>query len=347
MFRLKPIRKKPKARIDLRGIEAAFWFVLALAIGLGGPSALSGLPKLGEVLLPSGLFTAEARSEPKADFVTLALSGLTQGRYAPAVLYPVVAHEFPDWMKAPAKAQAPRPTLPAIAIVIDDMGSEVANNRRAIALPREVALSFLPYPDETAMLAREGVRAGHEILVHVPMQAEDDEDPGPMALRIDQASQEMVRRLDWALSRVPGFVGINNHMGSRFTEDRPALGPVTEALYDRHIFFLDSRTSGGSQVVPVARGFGVPSAARDVFLDDVQKPDAVAAQLQELERDARQNGVAIAIGHPHDVTLGVLKSWCANLTEYRLVPVSVAIRMKTEREMGIPVAALTPNQASH
>jgi len=292
------------------------------------------------------LFAAEARGQPKADFVTLVLSGLTQGHFAPAVLYPVVGHEFPAWMRAPAKAQTPRPALPAIAIVIDDMGSDVANDRRAIALPRAVALSFLPYPDETAMLAREGARVGHEILVHVPMQAEDDEDPGPMALRIDQPPQEIVRRLDWALSRVPGFSGINNHMGSRFTEDRAALVPVAEALYDRHIFFFDSRTSAASRVVEVARGFGVPSAARDIFLDDIQKPEAVAAQLSLLEKTARADGVAIAIGHPHDVTLAVLARWCANLKDYRLVPVTAAIRMKTEREMGIPVAALTSNQPS-
>jgi hypothetical protein len=241
---------------------------------------------------------------------------------------------------AAAKTQAPRSPLPAIAIVIDDMGSDAVNARRAFALPRAVALSFLPYPDETSMLAREGARAGHEILVHVPMQAEDDEDPGPMALRIDQTPQEIARRLEWALSRVPGFSGINNHMGSRFTEDRAALVPVIESLYDRRVFFLDSRTSGGSQVVEVARAFGVPSAPRDIFLDDVQMPDAVAAQLSALEKDARENGVAIAIGHPHEVTLGVLARWCANLKGYRLVPVGVAIRLKTEREMGVPVAAL-------
>lgn len=320
MFRLRPIRKNAKAPRGLRGVEAAFWFVLALAVGIGGSSALSGLPRLGELLLPGGLFAAEARSEPKTDFVTLTLGRLTQTPVAPAA----------------AKA----PPLPAIAIVIDDMGSDVARDRRAIALPRAVALSFLPYPEETSMLAREGARAGHEILVHVPMQAEDDENPGPMALRIDQPPQEVARRLEWALSRVPGFAGINNHMGSRFTEDRAALVPVAEALYDRRIFFLDSRTSAASQVVPVARAYGVPSAARDVFLDDVQKPDAVAAQLALLQKDAHAGGVAIAIGHPHEVTLGVLARWCTNLRGFRLVPVSVAIRMKTAREVGVSLAAL-------
>ena len=333
MFRLRPTRKIPKVGLDvrtLRCVEAAFWFVLAVAAGVGGQSVLSGLPKLGDLLLPSGSFAAEARDKAAADFVALRLFGLSQSAAAPLVVSSSGA----------VSRQQDAVRLRAIAIVIDDLGSDVALNRRAIALPQAVALSFLPYPDETPMLAREGARAGHEILVHLPMQAKDgEENPGPMALRIGTSPDENVRRLDWALSRVPFHVGINNHMGSRFTEDRGALIPIAEALYDRHIFFFDSRTSAGSQVVPVARAFGVPSAGRDVFLDDVQTPDAVAAQLAVLEKDAREHGVATAIGHPHDVTLAALAHWSVHLKGYRLVPISVAIRMKTEREMTATIAS--------
>ena len=345
MFRLRPTRKKTKVGLDsrtLRHVEAAFWFVLALAVGIGGQSVLSGLPKLGDLLLPSGSFAAEVRGKEVADFVALSLFGLPQRNSAPHIVTP--ADGSASWTRTPSAESAARPQdaarLPAIAIVIDDLGSDIAFNRRAIALPRAVALSFLPYPEATPMLAREGAHAGHEILVHLPMQAKDgEENPGPMALRIDYSPDENVRRLDWALSRVPFHVGINNHMGSRFTEDRRALIPVAEALYGRHIFFFDSRTSANSQVVPVARAFGVPSAGRDVFLDDVQTTGAVTAQLALLEKDARASGVATAIGHPHDVTLAVLARWCAHLKGYRLVPISFAMRMKTEREMSL--AALT------
>jgi uncharacterized protein len=342
MHRLRPIRRPARPRTDsrtLRSIEVAFWFILTLAVGVGGESALSGLPNLGNLFLPK--FAAEARDAPQPQFVTLALPDVKQGNFAPAVLYPIVAHAFPSWMHTPAPAQKAAARLPAIAIVIDDMGNDAALDRRAIALPRAVSLSFLPYPDATPMLAREGKRDGHEIIVHMPMQADDgEEDPGPMALKLGLPPQEILRRVDWALSRVPGFVGINNHMGSRFTQDRAALVPVVEALADRHVFFFDSRTTGNSQIVPVARAFGVPSASRDVFLDDVQAPGAVSAQLAMLERDAREHGIAIAIGHPHAVTLDVLTHWCANLKGYRLVPISVGIRMKTALDMGAVVASL-------
>jgi polysaccharide deacetylase 2 family uncharacterized protein YibQ len=104
------------------------------------------------------------------------------------------------------------------------------------------------------------------------------------------------------------------------------------------VFFLDSRTTALTQVVPVARAFGVPSSDRDVFLDDDLSAPAIQVQLRELEKIARANGVAIAIGHPHAATLDVLTRWCADQQGFRLVPVSTAIRMKTEWEMGVELA---------
>jgi uncharacterized protein len=224
--------------------------------------------------------------------------------------------------------------------VIDDMGGDTVQNRRAIALPKEVSLSFLPYPEDTPRLAEEARRAGHEILVHVPMEAPSDRDGSlKLALRRDLPAEENVRRLQAALARVPGYAGINNHEGSVFTADRLALIPVAEALYGHGVFFLDSRTTPLSQVVQVARGFGVPSSDRDVFLDDDQSASAVEVQLRELEKIARSQGIAIAIGHPHAVTLDIVTRWSASLKGIRLVPVSAAIRLKTEWEMGVELAS--------
>jgi polysaccharide deacetylase 2 family uncharacterized protein YibQ len=219
---------------------------------------------------------------------------------------------------------------PAVAIVIDDLGNDVAAARRAIALPKDVTLSFLPYPDATPMLAREAIRAGHQILLHMPMEAEGDEDAGPMALRIGQPAAEITQRLDWAFSRVPGLSGINNHMGSRFTADRTALIPVMQAVAARKIFFLDSRTTPDTQVVPVAQSFGVESGARDVFLDDETSHTSVAGELRVAEAHARQGGVSIAIGHPHPATLDAIETWLRSGVTRRvaLVTAGEAIRLK-------------------
>lgn len=335
----------------MRGAEGAFWFVLALAVAFGGRVALSGMPAIGRDLSPARVMEAQASERANASSVSetprrrpVKLSGFEPSAYPPAVLYPVGTKDVPDWMSptAPAASAAPAAaaSLPAIAIIIDDVGPNVSGSRRAIALPALVALSFLPYAEQTPALARAAAAAGHDVMVHLPMQAEADADPGPMALRLSQSAAENVRRLDWALSRVPSPIGINNHMGSRFTLDRAALAPVMAALYDRHVFFFDSLTSPRSQAMTVARAFGVASASRDVFLDDVQTEDEVVRQLAILERVARSNGVAVAIGHPHDVTLAGLERWSARLKGVRLVRIKEAIRMKTEREMGVPVAQM-------
>jgi polysaccharide deacetylase 2 family uncharacterized protein YibQ len=314
-----------------RGIEVVFWIIFVLAIGVGGPGALAGLPALTDVVTPTGVLEAQASAEWQ-DIVIQPLSRVV-------VRYSTPAPSVAEVAAAPAPPVAKARPLPAIAILIDDMGNDVGQNRRAIALPKEVSLSFLPDPSETPRLAEEAHRAGHEIMVHVPMESPRDRDGSlKNALRRDLPEEENIRRLDWALSRVPFYAGINNHEGSLFTADRLALIPVAERLYGRGVFFLDSRTTALTQVVPVARAFGVPSSDRDIFLDDDPSSPAVQAQLRELERTARANGVAIAIGHPHAATLDILTRWCETQQGFRLIPISTAIRMKTEWEMGVELA---------
>jgi uncharacterized protein len=323
----------------LQGAGVAFWFVLLLAIGVGGERAVSGAPALVDALIPPGLMAAQAESKALPVVLTLH-ERFAASEYASQVLTPVASHGYPDWLAARIEyaqgagpgAVAPVTGVPVIAIVIDDLGDDSLTTRRAIALLPAVSLAFLPYPDATPILAREALRAGHQILVHVPMEPDGADDPGPNALRADLDPSEINRRLEWALGRVPGFSGINNHEGSRFTADRAALIPVIETLADRHVFFLDSRTTPDSAVVALSRAFGVASAARDVFLDDVQTTQAIQAALAQTEALARREGVAIAIGHPHGVTLDALAAWRAHPDGFDLVPVSVAIRLKTQRE---------------
>ena len=325
----------------LLGAEAVFWMLLVLACAVGGGRAITGAPILATMLVPSGLMSAEASDELAPSTAALAFNERFQPSvYSPVVLTPVAAHGFPDWLMQrianahdPAVAAALPTHPPAIAVVIDDMGSVVSDNRRAIALPREVTLSFLPYPESTPELAREGANAGHEILVHVPMEPVGNADPGPNALLPTLSSAEITRRLDWALDHVPGYDGINNHEGSKFTADRDALIPVIEDLANRHLFFLDSHTAPNSLVVPLSRAFGVMSASRDVFLDDVLTPAAINAQLAQAEAIAKRDGVVIAIGHPHPATLDALKAWTAKLQGFELVPVRDAMRMETERDV--------------
>jgi hypothetical protein len=238
MPRRDPNRRPPSTprpnRSARRGIEVVFWIVFLLAVGIGGPGALTGLPSLADMVMPTGVLEAQA-SAGWQDTIIQPLSRVVT-HYTP----PPVA----EAAAAPAPPVAKTRPQPAIAILIDDMGNDVSQNRRAIALPQEVSLSFLPDPSETPRLAEEAHRAGHELLVHVPMESPRDRDGSLRnALRRDLPVEENIRRLDWALSRVPYYAGINNHEGSLFTADRLALIPVAERLYGRGVFFLDSRTT--------------------------------------------------------------------------------------------------------
>jgi len=214
-----------------------------------------------------------------------------------------------------------------IAIVIDDMGLNRSLSRRAVSL-RGLTLSYLPYGEDLPEQTREARAAGHELLVHVSMAPEGREDAGPNALMPGLPEGEIARRLDWALNRFSGYVGINNHMGSRFTADEKGMAEVMERLKSRGLLFLDSRTTARTVGAALAHKMGVPLAERSVFLDNVETADAVRRQLAELETIARREGAAIAIGHPKEATLNALGPWLETLESkgFALVPISAIVR---------------------
>jgi polysaccharide deacetylase 2 family uncharacterized protein YibQ len=222
--------------------------------------------------------------------------------------------------------------LPAIAIVIDDCGVDISRTRMAMALPPAMTLAFLPYPGASALLSHEAHMAGHEIIVHLPMEPRGAENPGPMPLTNGLSAAEITERLDWALSRVSDYDGANNHMGSRFTASREALLPVMRELSARNLFFLDSRTTANSQAEKLALEAGLLTGSRDIFLDNDETAPAVERELARLEEQARAQGSAIAIGHPHAETLAALKIWSKDVEArgFRLVTLKDALELRAD-----------------
>jgi len=241
----------------------------------------------------------------------------------PTIVDPAV----PAWRRHAVQVAA-RDDWPMVALVIDDMGLDRQRSAQVIALPGPLTLSYLTYADDLPAQTAAGRAAGHELMLHVPMAPRDiGFDPGPNVLEPGLADAELARRLDWGLGRFAGYVGINNHMGSRFTADRAAMARVMAALDARGLLFLDSRTTGDSVGLSAAAAQGVPAVARDVFLDHERTPDAVAAALVELEDTARRRGYAIAIGHPADVTIEALTAWLpdARRRGLMIVPLSAVV----------------------
>ncbi len=216
-----------------------------------------------------------------------------------------------------------------IAIVLDDMGLSQFRSDRAISLPRPITLAVLPYGNHLHGLVARARTAGHEVMLHLPMEPRDGQrDPGPNALLTGLPQAELDRRIAWNLGRLEGYVGVNNHMGSRFTASRREMARVMRALKARDLLFLDSLTTGRSKGYRLAREFGLPAVTRDIFLDNNRDPWLIRAQLEKTAQRARERGSAIAIGHPYPETLNVLEGWLPGLAARGLVlvPVSALVR---------------------
>src|SRR3984893_18706419 len=240
----------------------------------------------------------------------------------------------PPWLRFAVPAP-PTGSRPLVAIVFDDLGLDRVRTAEATRLRGPLTMSFMTYAGDLAEQTEAARRAGHELFLHVPMEAVDRHaDPGPHGLFTALSREENLARPRWGLGRAAGFVGINNHMGSKFTADAHSMMPIMEELRARGLVFLDSRTSPSSAGIRLAVAYGVPHAARDVFLDDEQTPAAIARQLARLEQVARQQGSALAIGQPHDATIAALRAWLPQVAGkgLALVPVSAVVRHRMTEE---------------
>jgi polysaccharide deacetylase 2 family uncharacterized protein YibQ len=236
----------------------------------------------------------------------------------------------PAWIRN-AVAVPDRPRDAMIAMIIDDMGIDQKRSKAIIGLPGPLTLSFIPYGYHLEELVASARGAGHEIMLHQPMEPMDPEaDPGPNALRTTVSIEENRRRLLWSFTRLEGIVGLNNHMGSRFTAWTEGMEMVMEEVSARGLLFVDSITNNESVAYRVAREHKLPSASRDVFIDHDISREAIEKSLQALERVARQRGYAVGIAHPHDRTREALKTWMldARTRGFDFVPISHIVRQR-------------------
>ncbi|MHB8809614.1 MAG: divergent polysaccharide deacetylase family protein [Desulfobulbaceae bacterium] len=218
--------------------------------------------------------------------------------------------------------------LPRVAIIIDDMGHHHRLGADLLGLELNLTFSFLPHAPFSRELAEQARQQGHDILVHMPMEPLDPAwDPGPGTLYLADPLEEIARKVAQNLSSVPHAVGINNHMGSRYTGDEAAMRQFFKLLSGQDLLFIDSGTSSASVAMETARAMGFKSARRHVFLDNVQSQEDICRQLKQLVTEARKRGWAIGIGHPNEATLTALTSCREMLQEQvRLVGIHELVR---------------------
>lgn len=309
-------------RLDRQLAFGATVMLLAIVAGIGmGVLAMS----------------APLQSETQAGLRLEATRLTTKPREIVTVLPNVKSITQPIKTAGPAK----------IVIVIDDLGMSSSAVDKLAALPPPLTLSFLPYAPNVQPLVDRSKAHGHEIMLHLPMEATRLEgspmtNPGPNALLTGLSEDQLAARLTKNLDAFSGYVGVNNHMGSRFTRSAEKMAQVLVTLDRRGKFFMDSVTTGATKVGDVAAHRNIDILKRDVFLDaDFGRGGVsyVQARLAELERIALRDGSAIAIGHPYPTTIEALGPWLVTAEARGFVVVSASNLLKAQ-SLPKPVAKM-------
>ncbi len=219
---------------------------------------------------------------------------------------------------------------PRIAIIIDDLGYNLANGKRAIELPGTVSFSFLPGSPRARYLADHAHAAGREVLLHLPLQASSTgADIEPSEINLDMSRARVESTFSEALEAVPHVVGINSHRGSLLTRHPGHMTWLMQEIAKREqLFFIDSYTTHHSVALQIAEESGVDATKRDVFLDPDRSPETVAREFERMKELARRRGRVVAIGHPYPSTLELLERELPRLIEegFELVSVSEIVR---------------------
>jgi len=208
-----------------------------------------------------------------------------------------------------------------IALVIDDIGYGPNEAKIFFEISPSITLSIIPGLSFSGIAARRGIKNGQSIMLHIPM--EPQKQPKGYAKRNGAVQEGMIfttdsdqkirKRVNTFIDEVPGIIGVNNHMGSKFTENRHKMEVVLLEIQKRGLFFLDSLTSARSVGKSLCQSMRLPYAVRDVFLDNSDKPKEIQKQIDRMLKKASRYDKVIAIGHPRPNTIRAIRSFVTRL----------------------------------
>ncbi len=239
-------------------------------------------------------------------------------------------------LPAATAAAATPDSKPVISIIIDDLGYQYKTGLRALRLNGDLTYAFLPRAPFSKSLALRAHRQQKEIMLHLPMESDNENRLGPGALTQCMTEIEFKNRVRASLAAVPHVRGFNNHMGSYLTKNPRLMGWLMQAMMFRDdLYFVDSRTTTETVAQAEAERRHIDATRRDIFLDYERDSRIVAAQLSELIKHAQRYGSALAIGHPYPETMTALETWLPGLQQQgiELVPVSRLIQIRQQRRM--------------
>jgi len=230
--------------------------------------------------------------------------------------------------------------VPMLAIILDDWGYGVAGTKEGLDLPIPLTMAVLPNGPHSRREADEGRGRGHEVILHLPMEALST-DHGVAApegtITVDMDTDKIKRLVEEYIEAVGPVSGLNNHTGSKATADRRVAGAVAEVAAEKGLFVIDSRTIGNSVLAAVAASAGAPSAKNEVFLDNQRDEEYVKSRLRLAATLARKRGAIISIGHVDPVTVKAILEMIPEIEEMGVTLVKAS---RVVEALNVPVMNL-------
>ena len=241
---------------------------------------------------------------------------------------PLDSEHHPEPAPEP-EPEARDPDAPVYAgIIIDDGGYGGPRTEAILALDVPLTIAILPYTPDARSLAERAVERGFEVILHMPMEANNDNVTYPNEIRVGMDAGEIATLVEKAFAETPGAVGVNNHTGSRFTADAEAMRHFFSAIEESGYYFVDSMTTPDSVAYSLAREFEIPAARRNVFLDHDHDPEKIREAFEHFIDQCKRHGRAIAIGHFQSPIADIFDELLERLEEEEitLLPVSELVR---------------------
>ncbi len=221
---------------------------------------------------------------------------------------------------------------PKVVIIVDDLGRDKESVDSFAEISTQLTFAVLPNLPNSTYAAEVATKNNIDLLLHIPMEPKpvsgyNADDAGEGVLMVGQTKEDILKNLERNIKAVPNIIGINNHMGSKFTENHELMELVLRKMHSEGLFFIDSLTSPDSQGYPIAKEIGMKTARRDYFLDDKRKgKEYVTQQLARLVEKSEKDGVAIGICHPYPQTIEAFKEVIPRIgNRVQIVPVSKVI----------------------
>lgn len=219
-------------------------------------------------------------------------------------------------------ATDPRPRIGLIVAGVDDeMEAAIAT------LPPAVTLALDPYARRLPAWIELARAKGHEVLLTLstPPIARNRREAGPMAILSSLNPTENLERLDWALTRATGFVGVVDIVGNRAAAETT---PILAKLGEQGLMLISSTPlNATARTVPVETGDAVISP--NLSRRDIDR------QLAALQDKARADGHAVGIVVADGTLFRHVAAWLATLPQQSFVLAPATAMIETAPDAGI------------